>query len=86
MDVVSNAAHSQYRNFIFARDAAEICMKLLPHFLPDGGSSIRGRKHHMNQTAYVTVRHAFSRPFGTGSSFSNRTQTASGQVQTFLRD
>jgi hypothetical protein len=65
VDVVSNAAHSQYRNFIFARDAAEICMKPLPHFVPDGGSSFGGRKHHVNQTAYVTMRHAFSRPFGT---------------------
>jgi uncharacterized protein (DUF885 family) len=28
-------------------------------------SSLRGREHHVNQTTYVTVRHDFSRPFGT---------------------
>jgi hypothetical protein len=65
VDVVNGAPYCQYGNSILARDTAEIRMKPLPHFVPDGGSSLRGSKHHMHETTYVTMRHAFSRPFGT---------------------
>jgi hypothetical protein len=87
VDVVSNAAHSQYGKFIFSRDAAEIGMKPLPHFVLDGGSSFGGRKHHVNQTAYVTMRHAFSRPFGTSRSYQRVPRTTSWAIfRPSLRD
>jgi hypothetical protein len=87
VNVVSNAAHSQCGNFIFARDAAEICMKPLPNFVVDRRSSLGGRKHHVDQTGYVTMRHAFSRPFGTTRSYQRVPRTASWAIfRPSLRD
>ena len=63
MNVVGGTADRQGWNSVLACDAAEIGMKPFPHVVPDPGPSLRGSKHHVNQTTYVTVRHAFSRPF-----------------------
>ena len=61
VDVVSGAADCQRRNSILASDAAEIAIEPFPDVLRDRRTTPRGRKHHMNQTTCVTVRHGFSR-------------------------
>ena len=65
MNVISGAACRKYLNFIFARDPAEIAMKPLPYFVPDERSPFCGSKDDVDQATYVTMRHGFSRPFGT---------------------
>ena len=63
MNVVGGTADRQGWNSVLASDAAEIGMKPFPHVVPDAGPSLCCSKHHVNQTTYVTMRHAFSRPF-----------------------
>jgi len=62
MNVVGGTADRQGWNPVFAGDAAEIGMKPFPHVVRDTGPSLRGSKYHVNQTTYMTMRHAFSRP------------------------
>ena len=63
--MVGGTAYRTYMNFIFARDPAEISMEPFPDLVPNKGSSLGGREYDVDQATYVTMRHGFSRPFGT---------------------
>src|ERR1700722_16692580 len=63
--MVSGSAHRRGRYSILPCDPAKIRMKPFLHLVADQRPPLRSGKHDMNKTTDVTVRHTFSRPFGT---------------------
>ena len=65
MDVVSGSAYRQCRYSILPCNPAKIRMEPFFDLVTDHRPPLRSSKHQMNKTTNVTVRHTFSRPFGT---------------------
>jgi hypothetical protein len=75
--MICHTSYGQGRESVFSCNAADVRVNASLHRFTDDRPTLGRTKYNMNQTANVTVRHGFSRPFLDSYSFSIYPSTSS---------